>query len=155
MPDLSADAVSAWVRAHEPALAADVAPSIPSGAEHEAVLPAMLRLGAAMDVSEQQDPNRFDILFQRQDVLSNFQAMLPEFGLGRRLYLLNWLSNRASGQDIAATLLASGDSDAARFLRAEFQSLHRRALLARIFGPDRIKTLLDASVEATKRPHNA
>ena len=72
------------------------------------------------------------------------RTALAQIGQGRRLRLLHWLSDIPDFGDLPTALLGTDTSEAAHFLRAEIRNLHRRALLDRIFSPERIAALLDA-----------
>jgi hypothetical protein len=144
MPDLSADAVAVWLYSHEPAIAADLARAVPSGEEHELVLPAILRLGTLMDDALAHAPDALRSWLLDDRVLTNARQTLAQIGQGRRLRLLHWLAEVPGLDDLPMTLLGSDASDATRFLQAEIRNLHRRALLGRMFSPERITALLAA-----------
>jgi len=144
MPDLSADAVAVWLYAKEPVIAAYLRTSIPSGEEHEAVLPALLQLGKVMDDALAHDPDNLRARLKDEAVLANTRTALAQIGQGRRLRLLHWLAEIPDFTDLPNALLGTDTSGAAQFLRAEIRNLHRRALLDRMFSSERIAALLDA-----------
>ena len=144
MPDLSADVVAAWLYEKEPVIAVDLATSVPSGEEHETVLPAVLRLGSVMDDALARAPDNLRARLKDQAVLANARTALAQIGQGRRLRLLHWLAEIPDFGDLPAALLGADNSQDSQFLRAEIRNLHRRALLDRMFSPERIAALLDA-----------
>jgi hypothetical protein len=144
MPDLSVDGVAVWLYNHEPAIAADLASSVPSGEEHELVLPAILQLGTLMDDALARAPDALRSWLVDDRVLTNVRQTLAQIGQGRRLRLLHWLAEIPGLDDLPETLLGSDASEATRFLQAEIRNLHRRALLDRMFSPERIAALLAA-----------
>jgi len=144
MPDLSADVVAAWLYEREPVIAVDLRTSVPSADEHDAVLPAVLGLGRAMDDALANDPDGLRSRLTDPSVLAKTRIALAQIGQGRRLRLLHWISDIPDFGDLPTALLGTDASEAAQFLRAEIRNLHRRALLDRIFSPERIAALLDA-----------
>lgn len=148
MPDLSADVVAAWLYEREPVIAVDLRTSVPSAEEHDAVLPAVLGLGRAMDDALASDPDGLRSRLTDTVTLTKIRTALAQIGQGRRLRLLHWLSELPDFGDLPAALLGTDTSEAAQFLRAEIHNLHRRALLDRIFSPERIAALLDACAAA-------
>jgi len=148
MPDLSADVVADWLYAREPVIAVDLRSSVPSAEEHDSVLPAVLGLGRAMDEALADDPDGLRSRLTDPAVLARTRTVLAQIGQGRRLRLLHWLSELPDFGDLPTALLGTDTSEAAQFLRAEIRYLHRRALLGRIFSPERIAALLDACATA-------
>ena len=74
----------------------------------------------------------------------NLRAALTQVGPARRMRILAWLLEEGLPEQdalMAAATAAGPDGD---FIRGELQALHRRALLANIFGPERIRSLLAA-----------
>ena len=144
MPDLSADVVAAWLYEKEPVIAVDLATSVPSSEEHEVVLPAVLRFGLLMDDALARDPDKFRTRLKDEAVLANARTALAQIGQGRRLRVIHWLAEIPDFNDLPTALLGADNSSSAQFLRAEIRNLHRRALLDRMFSPNRIAALLDA-----------
>jgi hypothetical protein len=148
MPDLSADGVAAWLYEMEPVIAVDLRTSVPSAEEHDAVLPAMLGLGRVLDDALAHSPDRLRDRLKQEPVLAKTRTALAQIGQGRRLRLLHWLADIPGFTDLPSALLATDASAAAQFLRAEVRNLHRRALLDRMFSPERIAALLEACAAA-------
>lgn len=148
MPDLSADAVAAWLYEKEPAIAIHLSTSVPSREEHETVLPAVLQLGQIVDDALARAPDSFRERLRDTSVLINTRTTLAQIGQGRRLRLLHWLAEIPDFGDLPNVLLGTDNSEAAQFLRAEIRNLHRRSVLERMFSPERIAALLEACTAA-------
>ena len=147
MPDLSADAIAAWLREREPAIAADLASAMLSIDEDSTVLPSVLRLGSLLDEALARSPERLKDLLRHEQFQHRMRVVVAHIGLGRRLRLLHWLTEIDGLGDVVRDLLVADQSDTGAFLRADIRSLHRRALLGRIFDGERIAALLAASTQ--------
>ena len=148
MPDLSADAIAAWLREREPVIAADLARAIPSADEDPTVLPSILRLGALFDQALARSPEQLKELLRHEQFIHRMRAIVAHVALGRRLRLLHWLTEIDGLDDVVTALLSADQSDTGAFLRTEIRSLHRRRLLSCIFDGERIAALLAASTQA-------
>lgn len=144
MPDLSADAVATWLQQHEPVIAAEIRGSPLSADEHERVLPSVLRLGRLMDHAQETAAPDLRTWITNPEIVPDARQFLAQIGPGRRLRLLHWLAEATEMDGFADALIGGKPSEAAQFLRSEIQTLHRRALLDRMFSPERIAALLAA-----------
>ena len=150
MPDLSADMIAAWLREREPAIAADLASAMPSPDEDPTVLPSVLRLGSLLDEALARSPERLKDLLRHEQFQNRMRVVVAHIALGRRLRLLHWLTEIDGLEDVVRDLLVADQSDTGAFLRADIRSLHRRALLGRIFDGERIAALLAASTQTAQ-----
>ena len=150
MPDLSADTIAEWLREREPAIAADLASAMPSTDEDPTVLPSVLRLGSLLDEALARSPERLKELLRHEQFQNRMRVVVAHIALGRRLRLLHWLTEIDGLEDVVRDLLVADQSDTGAFLRADIRSLHRRALLSRIFDRERIAALLAASTQAAQ-----
>jgi len=150
MPDLSADAIAAWLREREPAIAADLARAVPSADEDPTVLPSVLRLGALFDQALARSPEQLKELLRHEQFIHRMRAIVAHVALGRRLRLLHWLTEIDGLDDVVTALLSADQSDTGAFLGAEMRGLHRRTLLSSIFDGERIAALLAASTQAAE-----
>ena len=150
MPDLSADTIAAWLREREPAIAADLASAMPSTDEDPTVLPSVLRLGSLLDEALARSPERLKDLLRHEQFQNRMRVVVAHMALGRRLRLLHWLTEIDGLEDVVRDLLVVDQSDTGAFLRADIRSLHRRALLGRIFDRERIAALLAASTQTAQ-----
>jgi hypothetical protein len=148
MPDLSTSKITDWLRAREPTIAADLASTPPPPEEHEAILPSILRFGSLLGDCLSRSPDQLRDHFQHGRLGTTACAALAQLGLGRRLRLLHWLGETPGLEALSAHLLQYARGDTGTFLRAELLALHRRAVLARIFGHERIAVLLAACNQA-------
>ncbi len=147
MPDLSADTIAAWLREREPAIAVDPASAMPATDEDPTVLPSVLRLGSLLDEALARSPERLKDLLRHEQFHNRMRVVVAHIALGRRLRLLHWLTEIDGLEDVVRDLLVADQSDTGAFLRADIISLHRRALLSRIFDGERIAALLAASTQ--------
>ena len=147
MPDLSADMIAVWLREREPAIAANLASAMPSTDEDPTVLPSVLRLGSLLDEALARSPERLKDLLRHEQFQNRMRVVVAHIALGRRLRLLHWLTEIDGLEDVVRDLLVADQSDTGAFLRADIRSLHRRALLSRIFDGERIAALLAASTQ--------
>ena len=150
MPDLSADTIAEWLREREPAITADLASAMPSTDEDPTVLPSVLRLGSLLDEALARSPERLKDLLRHEQFQNRMRVVVAQVGLGRRLRLLHWLTEIDGLEDVVRDLLVADQSDTGAFLRADIRSLHRRALLSRIFDGERIAALLAASTQTAQ-----
>ena len=150
MPDLSADTIAAWLREREPAIAADLASAMPSTDDDPTVLPSVLRLGSLLDEALARSPERLKDLLRHEQFQNRMRVVVAHIALGRRLRLLHWLTEIDGLEDVVRDLLVADQSDTGAFLRADIRSLHRRALLSRIFDGERIAALLAASTQTAQ-----
>lgn len=153
MPDLSSDVIMAWLRDREPHLVVRGDDDERPVDDHAAVLPAVLRLGGLLDECLARAPAAFRARFLSERTRATTRAVLAQLGQGRRLRLLQWLSDVPGLEDLPADLLRDASSETGVFLRAEIVALHRVAALDRIFGEERIAMLLAACTHAV-RPEN-
>lgn len=143
MPDLDAMAVEAWVQERDPE--AHSLPVIGPVDRDPEALQHLLRLGHLLDQRLANDADRLALLLAHTATAMDLQAALTQVGVARRMRLLAWFSDEGLPErDKLLTRLAATGS-AGGFIRAELEALHRRALLARIFAPERIRMLLEAS----------
>ena len=142
MPDLYAVAVAGWLAARGPDVAA--LPSRGAVDADEPSLRATLRLGVLLDQGAAADPARLAARLVDPATAVNLRAVLTQLGAGRRVVVLDWLASGAVPQRDAVLAAAMAPGQHGDFVRAELQALHRAALLARIFAPDRIAALLAA-----------
>lgn len=142
MPDLSLDAVAGWLRERDPDIA--TLPLLGPIDGDPAVLQTMLQLGDLLEQALVDDAERLSARLRHPATAVNLRAALSQAGLARRMRLLAWLSEEGLPEQEALLATAMGPGEDGDFIRAELQALHRRALLARIYSPERIRILLTA-----------
>lgn len=145
MPDLDHAAVSGWLSARDPVAAALARPG-PVDADDRA-LAALLRLGVALDKAAERDAAALAEALCEEETSVRLRSALAQIGTARRLRLLEWLGE-AGLPNGRALLAAMGDGPGGAFQRAELAALERRAILARVFAPERVAELRAACAEA-------
>ena len=142
MPSLSLPDVTAWVRAVEPTEAERLCRPAAVDADPDS-LALLQEFGLALDAAASEHGERLDTALGTAPTLGLLRKALEQMGPGRRVRLVEWMNvSLPGGEALVAALL--GDEQDSGFLRAEMIALHRRAVLARIFGADRLQQLLDA-----------
>ena len=142
MPDLSPNAVADWLRERDPDVT--TRPLLGPIDADPAVLQTMLRLGELLEEALANDAERLSARLRHPATAVNLRSALAQSGMARRLRLLDWFGDAGLPERsavLAAAMSAGPDGD---FIRAELQALQRRALLARIYAPERIQMLLAA-----------
>lgn len=149
MPDLSTHAVTAWLREHEPAIADDY-PIAPIE-EATSVQPLLPQLGEALDHALKRDPVALSGNLSQDPMRDSMRAVLAQMGSARRLRVLAWLAEAGlpDTHAVLGTLLEMDASGSGRALRDSLRSHYRRALLARMFVPERIEQVMAACREKT------
>ena len=116
----------------------------PPHAEHETALrDAAARLDAALGGTQIRDPALLSSVLRGDPVRDDLRAILARLDPERVLPLLHRLAapDLPERREVLDGLLAGDPSGSGQALRATLQALHRRALLARIFHPDRVQAL--------------
>lgn len=144
MPDLDYAAVSGWLRGRDPGAAALARPG-PVDADDRA-LAALLRLGVALDRAAERDAADLADMLCGPETAALLRQVLAQIGMARRLRLLEWLGE-AGLPNNQAIVAAMGDGSDGAFQRAELAALERRAILARVFAPERVAELRVACAE--------
>ena len=116
----------------------------PPHAEDEVALrDAAARLDAALGEAQVRDPALLSSVLRGDPVRDDLRAILARLDPERVLPLLHRLAapDLPERREVLDGLLAGDPSGLGQALRATLQVLHRRALLARIFHPDRVQAL--------------
>lgn len=142
MPSLSLPDVTAWVRAVEPTEAERLCRPAAVDADPES-LTLLQEFGLALDAVASEQGERLDTALGTAPTLGLLRKALEQIGPGRRVRLIDWINVALPRGEALVAALLSGEQDGS-FLRAEMIALHRRAVLARIFGADRVDQLLEA-----------
>lgn len=142
MPSLSLPDVTAWVRAVEPSEADRLCRPAAVDADPES-LALLQEFGLALDAAASEDREQLNTSLGAVPTLALLRKALEQIGPARRVRLIDWINiSLPGGEALVAALL--GDEQDGGFLRSEMIALHRRAVLARIFGADRVQQLLEA-----------
>lgn len=132
--------------ATQPAIAPERAqgpPPVASATGEEALEEAASRLGAALDAALAHAPGPLSADLLRDPTLADLRAALAGLGPGRVLPVLHRLASPVlpARREVLEAVLAGDPFAPGKPPRATLQDLHRRALLARIFHPDRVQAL--------------
>jgi hypothetical protein len=144
MPNLNAEVVADWLTKRDPNNAAALlfpAAPMPEGAE-----PLLVQLGQALDAAQARDLQRLSRLLRDAPLRERLGVLLTHLDKPRCLRLLDWLGSPPMPEHnlVAAAYLADDPSGEGALLRRNVQMLYRDALLSRIFGRERISSLLAA-----------
>lgn len=143
MPNLERHAVTEWLTELRPTAAANEWPPPVRAIETEADNPERLQaLGALLDQFAQRDLEDLSTALWDAPLRDDLSAVLAQLGAARLMRLLHWLAE-IEMPDCHAVIaaLVGGDDATSHTLRAAIAAVTRRALLHRIFAPDRIAVL--------------
>jgi len=143
MPNLERYAVTEWLTALRPAAAANEWPPPIRAVETEADNPERLQaLGSILDQFPQNELEILSTTLREAPLRDDLHAVMAQLGAARIMRLLDWLAEiDLPGCDAVISALVSGDDTTGHALRAAIAAVTRRALLRRIFAPDRIAAL--------------
>ncbi|HUZ64403.1 MAG TPA: hypothetical protein VMU82_11930 [Acetobacteraceae bacterium] len=149
MPDLSIQAVTAWLDQKEPALPAGLRHAIRPIERDDAVEAGLLLLGTSLDNSRDRNPAGLSARLHSDPVRDDLRSILAQLGGCRLLRTLDWLTEPdfPERRALIAALLEPDGTGAGQTLRAAIQQLNRRILIGRIFAKERIE-MLEAACRA-------
>ncbi len=152
MPDLEHRAVTDWLTELRPVVAAQEWPPAVRPLEMEAGHPERLvALGRALDDLEDDHVAELARMLRAPPLGEDLLAVLAQLGAARLLRILHWLPERGIPEcNLVIAALIEGVSPEARALRAALAALTRRAILRRIFDPERVALLTAACTAALK-----
>ena len=152
MPDLEHRAVTDWLTELRPVVAAQEWPPAVRPLEMEAGHPERLvALGRALDDLEDDHVAELARMLRTPRLAEDLRAVLAQLGAARLLRILHWLPERGIPEcNLVIAGLVEGDAPEARAIRAAFAALTRRAILRRIFDPERVALLNAACIAALK-----
>jgi hypothetical protein len=140
MPDLEQQAVTRWFAGLVPD--ADAGSWPPPLRAIETTDDNAQRMHALGLVLDQLTSGDLAAVLREATFQADFRAVLAQLGAARQMRLLHWLGeNDAAEPEGMVPALVAGDDGTARALRAAIAAVTRRALLARIFAPERIAAL--------------
>jgi hypothetical protein len=140
MPDLEQQAVTRWFTGLVPD--ADAAAWPPPLRAIETTDDNAGRLRALGLILDRLTSGDLAAVLRETTFQEDFRAVLAQLGAARLMRLLHWLGeNDAAAPEGMVPTLVAGDDEIGRALRATIAAVTRRALLARIFAPERIAAL--------------
>jgi len=151
MPNLEQHAVTEWLTELRPAVSREWPPSV-RAVETQADNPERLQaLGSPLDQLAERDLRDFSAALREASLRDDLRAVMAQLGAARLMRLLHWLAEiDLPGCDAVISVLGGGDDATGHALRAAIAAVTRRALLRRIFAPDRIAALHAACETALK-----
>jgi hypothetical protein len=142
MPNLEQHAVTEWLTALRPAAATEWPPPI-RAIETEADNAERLQaLGSILDELIPEEVRDLSTALREAPLRDDLRAVMAQLGAARLMRLLHWLAeiDLPDCPTVISTLVG-GDDATGDALRAVTAAVTRRALLHRIFAPDRIAAL--------------
>src|SRR5207253_5144759 len=99
-------------------------------------------LGSLLEQLAERDLRDFSTALREAPLRDDLRAVMVQLGAARLMRLLHWLAEiDLPGCDAVISALAGGDDTTGHALRAAIAAVTRRALLRRIFAPDRLAAL--------------
>ena len=145
MPNLEQHTVTEWLTELRPAASREWPPPV-RAVETEADNPERLKaFGSLLDQLAKGDLQDFSAALREAPLRDDLRAILAQLGAARLMRLLHWFAEiDLPSCDAVISTLVGGDDANGRALRAAIAAVTRRALLRRIFAPDRIAALRTA-----------
>jgi hypothetical protein len=143
MSILEQHAVIEWLAELRPTAASNEWPPPIRAIETEADNPQRLRaLGSLLDQLAEGSRQDLSTTLRDAKCRDDLRAILAQLGAARLMRLLHWLAEIEipDYHDVISAFVA-GDDAVSDALRAAIDAVTRRALLRRIFAPDRIAAL--------------
>ena len=98
--------------------------------------------GFLLDQLAERDLRDFSAALREASLRDGLRAVMAQLGAARLMRLLHWLVEiDLPGCDAVISALVGGDDTTGHALRAAIPAVTRRALLRRIFAPDRLAAL--------------
>ena len=143
MPNLEQHAVTEWLTAVRPASAASEWPPPIRTIETEADNPERLqRFGSILDQLARGELEILATALREAPLRDDLGAVMAQLGAARLMRFLHWLAEiDLPDCPTVISALVGGDDAAGHALRGAVAAVTRRALLRRIFAPDRIAAL--------------
>src|SRR5260370_19651410 len=152
MPNLEQRAVTEWLTELRPNAASNEWPPLVRAIETETDNPERLQaLGSLLDQLAQRDLEDLSAALRGAPLRDDLRAILARLGAARLLRFLHWLAEiEIPDCHAVISTLVAGDDATSHALRAAITAVTRRALLRRIFAPDRIAALQIACQTASE-----
>jgi hypothetical protein len=142
MPNLEQQAVTGWLAAWRSDDHTTWPPAIRPIEATGRAPDQLVTLGATLDALVPTDLMRLRDALRDDRLLTELRSALAQFGAARTLRLLHWLAevDLPDCHDVIATL-TQGQDAGAQALRATIEAVTRRAMVRRMFAPNRIAAL--------------
>jgi len=152
MPNLEQHAVTEWLTALRPAAVNEWPPPIRAIETEADNGQGLQALGSILDEIAPEDLRDLSTALREGPPREDLRAVMAQLGGARLMRLLHWLAeiDLPDCPSVISTLVG-GDDATGDALRAAIAAVTRRALLRRIFSPDRIAALQTARETALER----
>ena len=157
MPDLETATVRAWLQEHE-TVAAGVQDAAGLGCdETPEVLSALKRCGSALDNTLAAGTETLARLLASEPARGELQQIMAQLGIGWAVRISGWIAEHrlADADAIVAGLFAADPTGSGQFLHASLAEAARPVLLSRLFAPERLADLLEASTQTSQAQETA
>jgi hypothetical protein len=146
VPDLAISSVQDWFRREEPDRPWILEQPVEPAEAQPDVERALVRLGHALDEAAARDRTTLAAQLQTGPVQDDLRALVGQLGFPRALRLLGWLvqSELPESDAILSAVLETDPSGIGQYLQSALVEIARRALLERIYAPDRLAALMAA-----------
>jgi len=151
MPNLERTAVTTWLTELRPDMASVEWPTAVRPVEEvQAVAAQLSTLGETFDRLAQEDLQVLAQALRENPLRDDLTAVLAQLGAARVLRVMHWLAETGM-PDVHNVMgaLMQANSRPARTLRATIDAVTHRALVRRMFAPERI-TAVEAACETLK-----
>ena len=138
-----------------PSMDRESVPSLPAPIMEDATQHIVSnRLAAVLDDVAARDPARLSSTLRGESVRTELRTILAQLDSARLLFILHRLATAdlPNQREVLEALLAADPSSSGLALGATLQALYRRALLDRIFHPDRVQALRHACRPLAQEP---
>ena len=142
MPNLEQRAVTEWLTVLRPAVATEWPPPIRAIETQADNAERLQALGAILDELVPAQLQGLSIALSKSPLRDELCAVMAQLGAARLMRLLHWLAeiDLPDCAAVISTLIGSDDGNG-EALRAAVAAVTSRALLRRIFAPDRVAAL--------------
>jgi hypothetical protein len=152
MPNFEQKAVTEWLSALRPPESNEWPPPIRAIETEENNRECLQALGSILDEIAPKELRDFSTALKEGRLRDDLRAVMAQLGAARLMRLLHWLAEvDLPDCPVIISMLVGGDDATGDALRAAIAAVTRRALLRRIFSPDRIAALHAACETALER----
>jgi hypothetical protein len=152
MPNFEQHAVTEWLAALRPAAAGEWPPPIRAIETQADNAERLEALGSILGGLVPGKLRELSIALRAAPLRDDLRAVMAQLGAARLMRLLHWLTEvDLPDRPTVISMLIGGDDGNGEALRASITGVIRRALLRRIFAPDRIAALHAACATALER----
>jgi hypothetical protein len=142
MPNLEQHKVTEWLIELRPAASRQWPPPVRAVETEPDNSERLQGFGSLLDQLTERDLQDFSAALREAPLRDDLRAVMAQLGAARLMRLLHWLAEiDFPGCDAVISALVGGDDATGHALRAAIAAVTRRALLRRIFAPDRVAAL--------------